>query len=113
MNSYLDVRPEIANALAAGCPVIALESTVISHGLPRPHNLETASKMEAAVRDEGAMPIEPNAHRSPRDAAPQVFLDILYNLLPGLILPHHAYRQRSNSTIEIDVSPPGVLLPGR
>lgn len=56
MNSYLDVRPEIADALAAGRPVVALESTVISHGLPRPHNLETARKMEAAVRDEGAVP---------------------------------------------------------
>jgi pseudouridine-5'-phosphate glycosidase len=56
MSSYLDVRSEIADALAAGRPVIALESTVISHGLPRPHNLETARKMEAAVRDEGAVP---------------------------------------------------------
>jgi pseudouridine-5'-phosphate glycosidase len=56
MNPYLDVRPEIADALAAGHPVVALESTVISHGLPRPHNLETACKMEAAVRDEGAVP---------------------------------------------------------
>jgi pseudouridylate synthase len=56
MNSYLDVRPEIADALAAGRPVVALESTVISHGLPRPHNLETARKMEAAVRDAGAVP---------------------------------------------------------
>jgi pseudouridine-5'-phosphate glycosidase len=56
MNPYLDVRPEIAEALAARRPVVALESTVISHGLPRPHNLETARKMEAAVRDEGAVP---------------------------------------------------------
>jgi pseudouridine-5'-phosphate glycosidase len=56
MNSYLDVRPEIAGALAGGRPVVALESTVISHGLPRPHNLETARKMEAGVRDAGAVP---------------------------------------------------------
>lgn len=56
MNPYLDVRPEIAETLAAGRPVVALESTVISHGLPRPHNLETARKMEAAVRGEGAVP---------------------------------------------------------
>src|SRR6266852_7357751 len=56
MNPNLDVRPEIADALAAGRPVVALESTVISHGLPRPHNLETARKMEAAVRDGGAVP---------------------------------------------------------
>jgi pseudouridylate synthase len=56
MNAYLDVRPEISNALAAGHPVVALESTVIAHGLPRPQNLESARKMEAAVRDEGAVP---------------------------------------------------------
>ena len=56
MNSYLDIRPEVASALARGSPVVALESTVISHGLPRPHNLETAQRMEAAVRREGAVP---------------------------------------------------------
>ncbi len=56
MNPYLDIRPEVAAALARGGPVVALESTVISHGLPRPHNLETAQRMEAAVREEGAIP---------------------------------------------------------
>ncbi len=56
MNPYLDVRREIAHTLAAGGPVVALESTVISHGLPRPRNLETARKMEAAVREQGAVP---------------------------------------------------------
>ncbi|MGH9712394.1 MAG: pseudouridine-5'-phosphate glycosidase [Candidatus Acidiferrales bacterium] len=56
MNPYLDVRPEVAKALAASRPVVALESTVISHGLPRPHNLETARETEAAVRAEGAVP---------------------------------------------------------
>jgi pseudouridine-5'-phosphate glycosidase len=56
MNSYLDVRREVAGTLAAGGPVVALESTVISHGLPRPRNLETARKMEAVVREGGAVP---------------------------------------------------------
>jgi pseudouridine-5'-phosphate glycosidase len=56
MNPYLDVRREVTDALAAGKPVVALESTVISHGLPRPHNLETARKMETAVREQGAVP---------------------------------------------------------
>lgn len=56
MNTYLDVRPEVAATLARGGPVVALESTVISHGLPRPHNLETARGMENAVREEGAVP---------------------------------------------------------
>jgi len=56
MNPFLDVRPEVAAALAAGKAVVALESTVIAHGLPRPQNLETARRMEAAVRGEGAVP---------------------------------------------------------
>jgi len=56
MNPYLDIRPEIRDALAAGLPVVALESTVISHGLPLPRNLETARQMEAAVRNAGAVP---------------------------------------------------------
>ncbi|HEY3740681.1 MAG TPA: pseudouridine-5'-phosphate glycosidase [Bryobacteraceae bacterium] len=53
---HLVIRPEIADALAAGHAVVALESTVISHGLPHPHNLETAAAMEAAVRGAGAIP---------------------------------------------------------
>lgn len=56
MNPYLDVRPEVAKAVAGGKPVVALESTVIAHGLPRPHNLNTALKMEAAIRDQEAVP---------------------------------------------------------
>ncbi len=52
----LDVRPEVAAALRAGRPVVALESTLIAHGLPRPLNLETARRAEAAVRQEGAVP---------------------------------------------------------
>ncbi|HTV60637.1 MAG TPA: pseudouridine-5'-phosphate glycosidase [Verrucomicrobiae bacterium] len=56
MNPYLDVRPEVAKALAGGKPVVALESTVIAHGLPRPQNFETALEMEAAIREQGAVP---------------------------------------------------------
>jgi pseudouridine-5'-phosphate glycosidase len=50
------VRDDVAAALQAGRPIVALESTVIAHGLPRPQNLETARAMEAAVREEGAIP---------------------------------------------------------
>jgi pseudouridylate synthase len=50
------VRPEVAEALAAGRPVVALESTVIAHGLPYPRNVETALGMEATIRREGAVP---------------------------------------------------------
>jgi len=56
MKDLLRIRDEVAHALASGQPVVALESTVISHGLPRPNNLETARAMEAAVRREGAVP---------------------------------------------------------
>ena len=50
------VAPEVAAALAEGRPVVALESTIISHGLPRPRNLTVAREIEAAVRDAGAVP---------------------------------------------------------
>jgi len=50
------IAAEVAEALAAGRPVVALESTIISHGLPRPRNLEVASQIEAAVREGGALP---------------------------------------------------------
>jgi pseudouridine-5'-phosphate glycosidase len=53
---FLDVRPEVAAALRAGRPVVALESTLIAHGLPWPLNLETARQAEAAVRAEAAVP---------------------------------------------------------
>src|SRR5712691_7875666 len=54
-NSFT-VNPEIEAALAANCAVVALESTVIAHGLPRPQNLETAQRVEQIVRDQGATP---------------------------------------------------------
>jgi pseudouridylate synthase len=50
------IAPEVAEALAAGRPVVALESTIVSHGLSRPRNLEAARQAEAAVRDGGALP---------------------------------------------------------
>lgn len=56
LRARLDVAPEVAAALAAGRPVVALESTLISHGLPHPQNLEVAAASEAAVRESGAVP---------------------------------------------------------
>lgn len=52
----LQVHPEVAAALRSGAPVVALESTLISHGLPRPDNLRVAREIEAVVREEGAVP---------------------------------------------------------
>ena len=56
MNKYLDISPEVSAALAAGKPVVALESTIISHGMPYPQNVETALAVEQIVRDNGAVP---------------------------------------------------------
>ena len=56
MNKYLDIAPEVAEALAAGKPVVALESTIISHGMPYPQNVETALAVEKIIRDGGAVP---------------------------------------------------------
>ena len=56
MNKYLDVAPEVAQALAEGRPVVALESTIISHGMPYPKNVETALLVEQTIRDNGAVP---------------------------------------------------------
>ena len=55
-SEYLDVAPEVANALQSGTPVVALESTIISHGMPFPRNVETASLVESAIRDGGVVP---------------------------------------------------------
>ena len=56
MNQYLDINPEVAAALAEGRPVVALESTIISHGMPYPQNVETALNVEKIVRENGAVP---------------------------------------------------------
>ena len=56
MNQYLDISPEVEAALESGKPVVALESTIISHGMPYPKNVETALLVEKQVRDYGAVP---------------------------------------------------------
>ena len=56
LNKYLDVAPEVAEAIAAGKPVVALESTIISHGMPYPQNVETALNVERIIRENGAVP---------------------------------------------------------
>ena len=56
MNRYLDIAPEVAQALKDNKPVVALESTIISHGMPYPQNVETALKVNQIIRDNGAVP---------------------------------------------------------
>jgi pseudouridine-5'-phosphate glycosidase len=54
---YFDVAAEVAAALSSGAPMVALESTIVSHGMPYPENLETALAVERIVRDGGAVPV--------------------------------------------------------
>ena len=56
LNPYIDISPEVKAALEAGKPVVALESTIISHGMPYPQNVETALNVEKIVRENGAVP---------------------------------------------------------
>ena len=56
LKDYLSVTPEIQEAIDAGKPVVALESTILSHGMPYPQNVEFAHKVEEIVRAEGAVP---------------------------------------------------------
>jgi len=56
MRELLNIAPEVANAIQEQRAVVALESSVISHGLPRPQNLETARRLETVVRNEGGVP---------------------------------------------------------
>lgn len=56
MNPYLHVHPEVAKALSDHRPVVALESTIVSHGMPWPENLKTARECEATIRRHGAIP---------------------------------------------------------
>ncbi len=56
MNRFLEISQEVQQALAEGKPVVALESTIISHGMPYPQNVETALKVEQIIRDNGAVP---------------------------------------------------------
>jgi pseudouridine-5'-phosphate glycosidase len=56
MHQFLSFSPEVANARATGKPVVALESTIISHGMPYPQNVQTAREVEQIIRDAGAVP---------------------------------------------------------
>ncbi|HAW85356.1 MAG: pseudouridine-5-phosphate glycosidase [Spirochaetes bacterium GWD1_61_31] len=55
-NSWIEISPEVSAALQAGRPVVALESTIISHGLPWPENLEMARQTERLIREQGVVP---------------------------------------------------------
>lgn len=56
LSRYLDITPEVKSAIDAGKPVVALESTILSHGMPYPQNLEFAAEVEKIIREEGAIP---------------------------------------------------------
>ena len=56
LNDYLDIHPDVENALKNNLPIVALESTIISHGMPYPKNIETALMVEETVRSNNAVP---------------------------------------------------------
>ena len=56
LDNYIDIKPEILNALKEKLPIVALESTIISHGMPYPKNIETAIMVEETVRANDAIP---------------------------------------------------------
>ena len=56
MEKYLSYSAEVQEAMAQGKPVVALESTIISHGMPYPQNVKTAREVEQIIRDNGAVP---------------------------------------------------------
>ena len=56
MNSFLNIHPQIQEALQNNQPIVALESTIISHGMPYPKNVETALAVEQIIKDNGAIP---------------------------------------------------------
>ncbi|MFM7768735.1 MAG: pseudouridine-5'-phosphate glycosidase, partial [Bacteroidota bacterium] len=56
MNPLLHIHPEVQDALHNNKPVVALESTIIAHGMPYPQNVETAREVESIVRNQGATP---------------------------------------------------------
>jgi pseudouridylate synthase len=56
VSGLLDISPEVADALALGKPIVALETSIVGQGLPRPYNLRAAHESEAAIREEGAVP---------------------------------------------------------
>ena len=56
MHEYLDIQPAVGEALRKGSPVVALESTIVAHGMPYPRNVETALRVEGIIREEGGVP---------------------------------------------------------
>ena len=76
LNKYLEVNPEVAEALAAGKPVVALESTIISHGMPYPQNVNMAREVERIIRE---MPYidETDKLNSTMDIDPDCYEDMI------------------------------------
>lgn len=116
---YLEIQPEVAEALAAGAPVVALESTIISHGMPYPDNVECARGVEAVVRAAGAVP----ATITLMDGAIRVGLDdagaqrcvcqhlhMTASAFPGPALPSTLFRQRCHWHC-VDTAPASFSLP--
>ena len=113
----LSIAPEVAKALAANAPVVALESTVIAHGLPRPRNLTTARALETEIRALGVVPATIALHDGVAVVgAGDVLLERLANETGVAkvsirdIAPVLAARNDSSNDFRYDSSCSGVLL---
>jgi len=91
MNRFLDISEEVADAQRVGMPVVALESTIITHGMPWPQNLETALKVEEAVRSEGTIPATIAVMRGRLKVG--LTMDELTQLANGSLAPTKASRR--------------------
>ena len=84
MNPYLSISPEVQEALKAGKPVVALESTIISHGMPYPQNVETALKVEQTIRENGAVRDLPVLIARKADGATTVTTTMIIAAMAGI-----------------------------
>lgn len=70
LKAYMDVTPEIEEAVRTGKPVVALESTILSHGMPYPENLSFAREVEKIIREQGRDSRDDGDHRRPSQVRP-------------------------------------------
>ena len=104
LEKHLDIAGEVREALEKGLPVVALESTIISHGMPYPQNVETALLVEETVRQHGAVPAtiaiiggRLKVGLTPEDVQDLIPVKPLADLQPGLL---EGYRTKLNALLE-------------
>jgi len=105
----LIVSDQVAAAIARGRPVVALETTLVTHGLPHPHGLRVALALEEAIRDAGATPVsfgapKPATHRRPGKREPRILGQLNHDVKCGGIR-----HFRLNTSEDFVTYPPAAL----